>query len=177
MPRLRQLSPSPAQRGLTLVELMVTIAVAVILIAVALPDFSTFLVNTRIRSAAGRLQQDLQWARAEAIKENQNIAVTISTGSQASWKVTVASTGSTLMQTPPPNKAFQQEYPGVTLGAAGNPNNPVFNPLGTLQNVGNGTYSFSAPSSNQVWLVIVGAGGRIISCLQGSVTGKCYSAP
>ena len=169
----------PQERGLTLVELVVTIAIAAILMAIAMPSFSTFLVNSRVKSAAGRLQQDLQWARAEAIKENQvvtvNLTGTLSAAAPAcSWAV-VASASS---QAPQENQvAFQRDYPQVGCKVSGN--TLCFSPIGNLMGGGGcnlgGTYTYadsSIPATN-TWLVIVSAGGRIISCLQGNIAGQC----
>jgi len=62
------------QRGFTLLELMMAIAVIGILAAVAVPSFITFRLNSRMTSAANDLLTDLNAARSEAIKRQRPVA-------------------------------------------------------------------------------------------------------
>ena len=61
--------------GFTLMELMVTIAVAGVLLAAATPNLRTFLQNNRLSSAANDMLRSFQIARSEAIKRQQNVVV------------------------------------------------------------------------------------------------------
>lgn len=93
------------QRGFTLVELIVTIAVLAVILAMAMPSVANWTSNTRIRSTADSLQNGLQIARAEAVRRNQNVSfwlvavgdpTTLSndctlSGSSGSWVVSVNS--------------------------------------------------------------------------------------
>lgn len=54
-------------RGFSLVELMVTIVVAVILSAVALPNFRDFIGRNAVTSETNSLLADIQYARNEAV--------------------------------------------------------------------------------------------------------------
>lgn len=65
--------PLQNRSGFTLIELMITIAVLAILAAIALPSFKSTLERRQIIGAAENLQTDLQYARSEAIKQNQTI--------------------------------------------------------------------------------------------------------
>ena len=60
-------------RGFTLIELMVTIAVAAILIAIATPSFQKMIVNNRLSTVANELADNISFARSEAIKRNRTI--------------------------------------------------------------------------------------------------------
>jgi type IV fimbrial biogenesis protein FimT len=62
------------QRGFSLVELMVTIAILMLLILAAMPGIGTWLENTRIRNQADSIMAGLQTARAEAVRTNQNVS-------------------------------------------------------------------------------------------------------
>jgi type IV fimbrial biogenesis protein FimT len=55
---------------MSLVELMIGLAIVAILLFVAVPSFSTFLQNTRIRNAAESVLTGLTTARNEAIRRN-----------------------------------------------------------------------------------------------------------
>lgn len=61
--------------GFTMVELMVTIAVLAILLAVAGPNFSDMLLRNRLSSGANDLLAALQLARSEAIRTNTSVEV------------------------------------------------------------------------------------------------------
>ncbi len=63
------------QRGLTLVELMVTLAVAIILLAVGMPLFNGVVENNRATSHVNALSQALQLARSEAVKTGDSAGV------------------------------------------------------------------------------------------------------
>ena len=63
------------QTGLTLVELMVTLAVAIILIAVGLPLFSGVADNNRATAQVNALSAALQLARSEAVKTGNRATI------------------------------------------------------------------------------------------------------
>lgn len=64
--------PRPA-RGFSLLELMVTVSVFGLLIAAALPTFSTWVSNSRVRSVTENLQNGLRLAQTEAIRRNRTV--------------------------------------------------------------------------------------------------------
>lgn len=55
-------------RGLTLIEVMVTMAVAVILITVAIPNFSGMMKSNKLTTTVNELVYALNIARSEALK-------------------------------------------------------------------------------------------------------------
>jgi prepilin-type N-terminal cleavage/methylation domain-containing protein len=61
--------------GFTLVELMITIAIAATLMAIALPNFSSFLVQTRVDNEISQLQRLLLSARNTAINAEQTVTI------------------------------------------------------------------------------------------------------
>lgn len=69
-------------RGFTIIELMVTLAVASVLILVGVPSFNSFVQNNRITSTTNFVVSQLNYARSEAVR--LNLAVNIArTGSTA----------------------------------------------------------------------------------------------
>lgn len=62
-------------RGFTLMELMVTIAILAIMVIIAVPDFTSIIQNNTITSTTNDLISSLHYARSEAIKRNTLVSV------------------------------------------------------------------------------------------------------
>ncbi|WP_295383974.1 GspH/FimT family pseudopilin [uncultured Thiodictyon sp.] len=62
-------------RGMTLVELLVTVSIAVILLAVAVPSYRALALNGRRMAVANEFVLALTYARSEAVKRNVPITV------------------------------------------------------------------------------------------------------
>lgn len=67
--------PRVGGSGFTLVELMVTLAVAAILATMAAPSFTALLNSNRLGGAANELVAALQTARMEAVRRNARVLV------------------------------------------------------------------------------------------------------
>ena len=61
--------------GFTTIELIITLAVAAILFAIALPSFQNMISDQRVQAASSNLYASLIYARSEAIKRSQFLAV------------------------------------------------------------------------------------------------------
>ncbi len=70
-----QRMPRLACRGFTLIELLVTLSVGGILLALAVPSFTTFVQNGRLTAQANSLVMSLDYARSEAIKRDVAVSV------------------------------------------------------------------------------------------------------
>ncbi|MDV3239612.1 MAG: GspH/FimT family pseudopilin [Gammaproteobacteria bacterium] len=74
--------------GFTLVELMITLAIAAILLTVGIPSFQNVLQNNRLATQANSLVGALNLARSEAIKRGADISITAASGGfQNGWCV------------------------------------------------------------------------------------------
>jgi type IV fimbrial biogenesis protein FimT len=70
-----QMKQSLRQRGFTLIELMVTIAMVVILGTLAAPSFQQTIASSRLTTATNDLYTSLAQARSEAIKRGERVTV------------------------------------------------------------------------------------------------------
>lgn len=73
--RLPTCSPSRANSGFTLIELMTVLTVAAILAFIAVPAMGTFIRNARIVAQTNDFLADLAYARSEAIKRHASVAI------------------------------------------------------------------------------------------------------
>jgi len=64
-----------AQRGFTAIELMVTVSIVALLMALAAPSFTPLIESWRVRQATEQLQSTLNYARSEAIKHGGRVAI------------------------------------------------------------------------------------------------------
>lgn len=62
---------SVRHRGMTLVELLVSLSIAALLMMAAAPSVGTWIRNSQIRTIAEAVQNGLQLAKAEAVRRNQ----------------------------------------------------------------------------------------------------------
>jgi type IV fimbrial biogenesis protein FimT len=105
-----------ASRGFTLIELMVTIAVLAILLAIAVPSFTRQIQSGRAEMAADGLKRAVASARALASQTGRHTTVTINgvvsgCGSKAAWAITQ---GGSLVACVS-NADFSKRYEGATL--------------------------------------------------------------
>ena len=72
--RLRLLSQGRSG-GFTIIELMVTLAVAAILLAIAIPSFNYLMVSNKLTTTANDIVTAVNTARITAIKRNTDVSV------------------------------------------------------------------------------------------------------
>ena len=77
------------ERGFSLLEVMVVVAILAILAALAGPSFTPMIERWRVRSATEDLQSSLYFARSDAIKRGGGISVAAKDGADWSsgWQV------------------------------------------------------------------------------------------
>ncbi len=82
-------------RGFTLLELMVTITVLGILVALAVPSYSSLINRNRVRNAAEQMRSDFSLARSEALKRSSNVTISFARSADgATWCYGLNSGGS-----------------------------------------------------------------------------------
>lgn len=68
------------QRGFTLIELMITLAILAILVSATAPSFTRMIEDNRVTTQANTLLSSFSLARFEAIKRGVNVTVTPKSG-------------------------------------------------------------------------------------------------
>lgn len=96
-------------RGFTIVELMIGLAIVAILVFSAVPSYTAWMQNTKIRNATESVLNGLQLARTEAIRRNVNVQFDLSTDS--AWTIQVADATAEIVQ----QRAAAQGSSGVTV--------------------------------------------------------------
>ncbi len=81
-------------QGFTLVEMMVTLVLLAILLTLAMPSFSAWIRNSKVRAVADSLQNGLRTAQTEALRRNRQVVFTLTNDSPTATNHTPAANGS-----------------------------------------------------------------------------------
>lgn len=61
--------------GFTLIELMITLAVAAVVLGIGIPSFNSTVLNNRSLALGGELASAINFARAEAVKRSARVSI------------------------------------------------------------------------------------------------------
>lgn len=75
------------ERGMSIIEIVVTIAIIGILMALAAPSAAHWIQNTQLRNAAESIYNALQSARLEALKRNTTVSFQMNDANTTAWQV------------------------------------------------------------------------------------------
>lgn len=112
--------------GVTLVELMVTLAVIAIGATLAAPGFSQMIANYKVRGAADSILNGLNYARTEALRRNSAVSFSLTPGGSG-WAVNLVSPSATLQS------RSDNESPNTTVTSSTAATSVTFLPNGLLQ--------------------------------------------
>lgn len=71
--------------GFTLIELMITLAILVILLSLAVPSFRVLMLNQQIKTASFEFFSAINYARSEALKRNGSVTMRAGATTDGAW--------------------------------------------------------------------------------------------
>ena len=128
-----------SEKGFSLIELLITIAIASALSAIAILYTPGMLNSYRVRGAARLIYSDMQMARLKAIKEGNLWCIIFSCSPFTSYTVVeagangICDSGDVVDTTGEKSVNLASEYSGVTMSHNFSANTLNFNPNGTAE--------------------------------------------
>lgn len=119
-----------AQSGISLIEVLITIAIVGIVIAMGVPAYGTWIQNTQIRTAADSILAGMQTARNEAIRRNAAVQFKLDGAGNTQWRVNFFSDPDT---NPLQSRPAEEGSPNATIVVApGGADTVTFSALGRV---------------------------------------------
>jgi prepilin-type N-terminal cleavage/methylation domain-containing protein len=157
-------------RGFTLIEMMVTIAVAAILVSLALPSFGGLMEKFRARRATETMAASMYLAKSEAIKRNTPVRVVFtSSNSGATWcyglttgDTCTCTTANSCKLDDAESVVTSTQFKGISLANPATGSVFSFNPLRGTVNAGN--VQFKSDKFGYQSRVVLSGFGRVTTC-------------
>jgi len=152
------------QRGFTLTELVITMLIAGVVGAMALPSLSDLLVSSRIKQTATDMVATLSYARNEAINRNAPVNIIALGEWSAGWQVVTADT---LLRQTKLTGELRVDGPAA--------NTVTYNPDGRLATLATLRFGFSVPANTAVLTRCISATlmGQPVLQADGNRDGDC----
>jgi len=81
------LTRASSQRGISLVEILISIAIVAMVLAMAAPSSLTWIQNLQLRNAAESALSGIKMARLEALRRNTTVAFELTDSASTAWRV------------------------------------------------------------------------------------------
>jgi type IV fimbrial biogenesis protein FimT len=174
-----------AARGFTLIELMVTVSLLGVLMALAFPAMSEWVRNSRIRTVADTLQNGLRLAQTEALRRSRQTVFSLTADTTPADGLTAVADGANWSVNFVPLLTGEADDPtfiegGGLTGLAPDvqitgPATLCFNSLGRVVdnptpgtgvacNAAAAAYNITIPNADRPLRVLVALGGQVRLC-------------
>ena len=151
--------------GFTLLELMVTVSIAAILLALALPSFQSSMRSNRVATATNELLASLALARSEAVRNTRGAGVCASADGascgidwNSGWLVWTDANGTGAVDAGEPVVRYSQGKASTLI--AGTATTLAFNPRGRLLGGEQNLSIVPADASTPLRCLTIGATGQ-----------------
>lgn len=147
--------------GFTLIEMMVTIAIAAILLAIAVPSYQGIIINNRISAQTNDFVSGLALARSEAIKRGTSVRVkAVGTNFSSGWTIWVDANGNAALDAGEELRVHEALKSGFTLIGTGftDPTEIQYRSSGVSDSGGSFTLCYSGYKER---LISVSVTGRV----------------
>jgi type IV fimbrial biogenesis protein FimT len=166
------------QKGFTLVELMIGLVIVGVLMMQAIPSFSAWIQNMKVRNGAEAILNGLQLARSQAVRSNASTELALITGEPlvtnvgaaasttgTNWIVRNFQAGGVYTATDFVQGRSGKDGAKNAVVAAGQ-GSFVFTPLGRLLNppVADVAIDVSIPTGTRPMRIVVSPGGQFLMC-------------
>lgn len=163
--------------GFTLIEMMVTVAVLAIILAIATPSFTVALQHARLKSQAMRIMDVIEFAKTEAAKSSRtrssdgtwNTGVTISVTGGNNWEVVAVSNSFDSDGNQIKQKATSADANGITLQSPSTAS-ITMNFRRVMTGDIDTPFVLESPNGDQIQ-ISVSATGRVTACAVGEPMG------
>ena len=80
--------PRAKARGFTLIELMITLVIIAILLAIGVPNMTDFIAEQRVRTIASDITSEIMFARAKAVEMSRRVIMEkLGVGWDQGWRI------------------------------------------------------------------------------------------
>lgn len=175
------------QNGFTLIEMLITLAIIAIIIALAGPNFKDFFDKGRVKRATIEVQGLIAKAKAETKTRNTDLSISIKPGASDTWCIgyaeapgcdctnttsCVVSVGPTATAVDVTQVILGTEFPDVTLGQNFAAIDATFfgSTIDSVRGAASSAGTVTLTSGNWGLGVAVSAQGRVRICAQASST-------
>jgi type IV fimbrial biogenesis protein FimT len=166
--------PRRRVQGFTIIELMITLTVAAILLAIAIPSFTYLTVSSKLTTTANDLVNALGTARSEAVKRNAVLCVN-QTSSNAAGSISLptlpAGTCPLVVNLPLISAAIPVQTPVISLNI---PAALTATPMGMI--VSGGTAGFTGLAADVSSTQISSNNHRCVYVTTGTTISSCTSS-
>lgn len=156
-----------AQRGISLIEVMITIVLAALLLVLGVPTMADMLAGIRVRGVGEDVLSGIQLARTEALKRGESVRFNLDEETGGGWSVVLVSTDEVL--------SSRNAAEGASVNVVGDLESfAVFNSFGLRAQPAGGdlTFSITKPDSGdcqpfgpiRCMAVMVRPGGQVRMC-------------